>query len=462
MVPSVPAEASAAAGLPARLLTLCPALTTATALCVACSGGLDSVVLLHLLVQLRNAGLLAADLRALHVHHGLHADADRWLQHCRRLCSEWQVPFEACKVRVDRQPGDSLEAAARNARYAAFAIQLRQGETLVQAHHANDQAETLLLRLLRGSGVDGLGAMPMARELAQGNLLRPLLTLTRNELQDYAARQGLEWVEDPSNADPRFDRNYLRTTLMPLLQQRWPAAVQSLGRSAELVQEAAALLSVLAAQDLANLAPELPNRLPLTVLRPLDAARQRNAVRHWLALQPPALQGAAISWHNLQRCLTDLVQPDDEAYVWLEWGEGEQRLQLHRYRDHLYLLRPLPATPSSQTWDLAASLELPTPLGSLQWQLADKAVTAAPATLQLRFRHGGEQLTKADGHHQPLKNYWQQRGIPPWLRDCVPLLYHGEELVAIGDEILSGSSLGKALGNLRPLRWQRSLLLCGW
>ena len=461
MVPSAPADVSPVAGLPARLLSLCPSLVAARALCVAFSGGLDSVVLLHLIVQLRNTGQLAMPLRALHIHHGLHAEADSWLAHCQRLCTEWRVPLVAHRVSVALQSGDGLEAAARESRYAAFTAELQRGEVLVQAHHANDQAETLLLRLMRGSGVDGLAAMPVARELGQGSLLRPLLAVTRAELHEYAKAHSLAWVEDPSNADTRFDRNYLRNTLMPVLQQRWPSAVQSLARSAELTQEAAGLLAVLARQDLEGVSTDQPNRLPLAVLRPLDAARQRNALRYWLAQQPPELHGQSIAWHQLQRCVTELVQPEHADHLWLEWGDGEQCLQLHRYRDQLYLLRPLPAAPATMQWQLSTPLELPGPLGCLYWQPVSADV-ALPQSLQLRFRSGGEQMTKADGHHQSLKNHWQQRGIPPWLRHCVPLLYHGEELVAIGDEILSGSTLGKLVGNHRVLRWERSLLLCGW
>ncbi|MES2606768.1 MAG: tRNA lysidine(34) synthetase TilS [Pseudomonadota bacterium] len=462
MVPSAPADLSTAAGLPARLLTLCPSLTTAKALCVALSGGLDSMVLLHLLLQLQTNGLLPARLRALHIHHGLQSDADKWQQHCRQWCEQWQLPFVACKVSVNQQQGESLEAAAREARYTAFAAELQPGEVLVQAHHANDQAETLLLRLLRGSGLQGLGGMPAARELAQGSLLRPLLAVTREELHDYATTHALPWVEDPSNADPRFDRNYLRATLMPLLQARWPAAVLSLGRSAELAQEAAGLLDALAAQDLAAAPAEFPNRLPLSLLRPLDPARQRNLLRHWLAQQPLQLQGAAMSYQNLQRAIAELVTPPACEHVWLEWGEGEQVLQLHRYRDWLYLLKPLPPAPAARLWNLVQPLGLPAPLGSLHWHIPGKSVIDLPQQLQLRFRSGSEHMVKADGHHQSLKNHWQQRGIPPWLRDCVPLLYHGEELVAIGEEILAGSTLGKIVGNMRPLAWQRAVLLCGW
>lgn len=463
MVPSAPADPSASVGLaPARLLILCPALATAGALCVAFSGGLDSTVLLHLLVRLRDSGVLGVPLRAVHVHHGLQDAADEWLEHCRMQCVQWQVPFLASRVKVDLQQGDSPEAAARRARYSAFSALLQPGETLVQAHHANDQAETLLLRLLRGSGLGGLGGIPVARQLAQGLLLRPLLRAARNELQGYAAANNLLWVEDPSNADTRYDRNFVRSRVIPVLQQQWPSAVDSLLRSATLAAEADDLLDELAVADLRKARISgFANRLSVTQLQRLSPARQRNLLRHWLLAQPKELQGTTPGYHVLQRCTNELLEPAASEPRRLEWGEGELALQLHRYRDLLCLLRPLPAPPPAQQWTLTRPVELPPPLGTLHWQIP-VGLPGVPQHLELRFRGGSERIVKADGHHQTLKSHWQQRGIPPWLRDCVPLLYHGEELVAIGDEVIAASSLGIATKKLHPLSWQRSLLLCGW
>jgi len=463
MVPSAPADPSAPTGLtPARLLTLCPALASASALCVAYSGGLDSTVLLHLLVQLHKQGLLMAPLRAVHVHHGLQAAADDWMRHCELQCATWQVAFAACHVDVILRAGDSPEAAARDARYAAFAATLQSGEFLVQAHHANDQAETLLLRLLRGSGLSGLGGMPEQRSLAQGSLLRPLLGVDRHDLHGYAQANGLEWIEDPSNAEIRFDRNFVRSQVLPVLQQRWPSAIDSLQRSASLFGEVGELLDQLAAEDLRRVQDEkFTNRLSTVLLQPMGAARQRNLLRYWLTTQAPELQGSAPGYHLLQRCARELLQRSVLEPRQLEWGKAPHALQLHRYRDVLYLLRPLPAPPAAKSWTLTQPLVLPSPLGTLHWQTPE-LITGVPQQLELRFRNGSELIAKGDGQHQSLKNYWQERGIPPWLRNCVPLLYHGEELVAIGEEVIATSSLGIATQNMQPLHWQRSLLLCGW
>ncbi len=447
---------------PPRLLSLCPALRSAKALCVAYSGGLDSTVLLHLLWQLRSAGLLTAPVRALHVHHGLQAAADHWLEHCRQCCLQWHVPFTGLRVNAAASSGESPEAAAREARYQAYAQQLQEDEVLVLAHHSDDQAETLLLRLMRGSGVAGLAGMPDARALATGTLLRPLLGLRRQELECYAQHHALRYVEDPSNADHRYDRNFVRAEILPRLQQRWPAASASLVRSAELLQEAEELLQALAALDLLAAVQQFPNRLSLAGLRQLSPARQKNLLRYWLGQQPAALAGAKLSFQLLQRCVHELIMPDSDDYVRIEWGEGASARALHRYRGTLYLLLPLPAAPAACSWNPRSPLQLPAPLGSLHWDMSSEISMASLLPLQLRFRSGSERVSKVDGHHQSLKNYCQVRGIPPWLRDLVPLLYHGQELTAIGEEILPHTTLAHSLKNVGSIQWQRSLLLCGW
>ena len=463
MVPSAPADLPAGAALqPSRLLSLCPALTSAKALCVAFSGGLDSTVLLHLLWQLRAEGLLTAPLRALHVHHGLQSAADAWLEHCGQVCLEWNIAFTGSRVDAVARRGESPEARAREARYQAYAVELQPDEILVQAHHCDDQAETLLLRLMRGSGISGLSGMPAERALAHGRLLRPLLALHKQELEAYAKRHKLHFVADPSNADHRYDRNFLRAEILPRLQQRWPEAASSLVRSVELLQEAGLLLQEMAARDLTLACQEFPNRLSLAVLWQLSPARQRNLLRHWLLQQPEELAGGEMSYQLLHRCVHELIAPHSDEYAMLEWGEGQKARQLHRYRGTLYLLLPLPSAPPACSWDPDLLLQLPAPLGLMQWLLPDLANTAELGSLEVRFRSGSERVNKPDGHHQSLKHYCQERGIPPWLRDLVPLLYHGQELSAIGEQILPDTALARIAKNVNPIRWQRSLLLCGW
>src|SRR5476651_1393969 len=267
------------------LLNLSP-WRNATTWRIAFSGGLDSAVLLHLLAHLAKTESLPV-LSAIHVHHGLQAVADAWPQHCQSICDALGVPLKIIRVQV--KPGASLERAARDARYDAFRAATRVNEMLLTAQHRDDQAETLLFRLLRGAGVRGLAAMPAQRPLAGGYLVRPLLDVSRADLETYAREQQLTWIEDPSNADSRFSRNYLRHHVFPRLTERWPQAVSTMARSAEHLSEAQGLLDELAQMDL--LAASQPSMfpwlaLPSLALEPLCAlseARQRNALRHWLA-----------------------------------------------------------------------------------------------------------------------------------------------------------------------------------
>ncbi|NNG62887.1 tRNA lysidine(34) synthetase TilS, partial [Pseudomonas fragi] len=253
---------------------------------VALSGGLDSTVLLHVLAQLRQTRSLPP-LSAIHVHHGLQAAADEWPAHCQALCNALGVPLQVVHVHV--QAGASLERAAREARYQAFVTLTRAQEVLLTGQHRDDQAETLLFRLLRGAGVSGLAAMPRQRRLGEGNLCRPLLDVSRTDLEAYAREHSLGWIEDPSNQQTDFSRNYLRHEIFPLLTRRWPQAAASMARSAAHCAEAQGLLDDLARQDLqaAGAVSEfdwlgLPS-LELAPITCLSPARQRNALRYWLA-----------------------------------------------------------------------------------------------------------------------------------------------------------------------------------
>ncbi|HTL14699.1 MAG TPA: tRNA lysidine(34) synthetase TilS, partial [Thermomonas sp.] len=244
------------------------------------SGGLDSGVLLHLLAA--DPRIRASGLRALHVHHGLHPDADAWAAHCRAACEGLRVPLEVVRVRVDRDAGLGPEGAAREARHGAFAAALGEGEVLALAHHRDDQAETLLLRALRGAGVDGLAAMRRERAFARGLLWRPLLDAPRAALLAYARAHGLRWIEDPGNAGTDPDRNFLRHAVFPLLRDRWPHAADALARSAALCAEAADLL---AAGDAAALEAVRRGADTLDVpgLLALPAPRRARVLRRWVA-----------------------------------------------------------------------------------------------------------------------------------------------------------------------------------
>jgi tRNA(Ile)-lysidine synthase len=426
--------------LSARLLESLASWRSAPAWRVALSGGLDSTVLLHLLAGLAQREVLPP-LSAIHIHHGLQAAADAWPAHCRALCSSLGVPLHVEYVQV--QPGASLEQAARDARYAAFAARLGVDEVLLTAQHRDDQAETLIFRLLRGAGVQGLAAMPVNRVLAAGHLVRPLLGCSRADLEAYAQAQGLLWVDDPSNTDERFSRNYLRRQILPTLTQRWPQALNSMARSAAHLSEAQQLLDELAQQDLdaATASKEfswlgLP-QLALPALRALSESRQRNALRYWL--RPLTAMPDSEHWASWQT-LRDATH--DAAPVWqLQAG--------NLLRSH------------DQLWWLAGDwLSVPQPLEK-GIRLGQRVVLpgngyvyiegALPAGhWQVGYRRGGEKIFLAWRGHRDLKRLLNERRVPTFVRDRLPLLRLDGQVVAIAN--LAG--LQGAGGSGWQFHWQ--------
>lgn len=409
--------------LPSRLLRNLQPWLDAAHWRIAFSGGLDSTVLLHLLATLAKTESLPA-LSAIHIHHGLQAVADAWPAHCQAVCDALGIPLQIVHVTV--QKGASLERAARDARYAAFTSVTRINDVLMTGQHRDDQAETLLFRLLRGAGVRGLSGMPAQRALGQGSLVRPLLDISRAELEAYARDHDLRWVEDPSNQDRQFSRNYLRHQVMPLLTGRWPQAHASMARSAAHLREAQGLLDELAQIDLAQ--ASLPGEfewsglpsLEFAVIAGLSDARQRNALSHWL--EPLTRLPDTDHWSGW----VDLRDAgNDAAPVW-RLADGE----LHRSAGRLWWL--------SGQW-------LRTPVVSGDWRETSLALRLpdngrvmfsgqTPAgPLRIRYRQGGEVMHLADRGHRDLKRLLNERAVPAFVRGRLPLLFRGEELLAVAN-----------------------------
>ncbi|UVL62822.1 tRNA lysidine(34) synthetase TilS [Pseudomonas sp. B21-032] len=403
---------------------------TAPSWCIALSGGLDSSVLLHLLASLSRQQPIPP-IRAIHIHHGLQAAADAWPAHCQRLCDALGVELQIIRVKV--APGASIEQGARDARYAAFTAALHPGEILLTGQHREDQAETLLFRLLRGAGLRGLGAMPGQRPLGQGLLLRPLLGVSRNDLQAYAKAQQLSWIEDPSNTDTQFSRNYLRHQVFPALLQRWPQAAQNLARSAEHLSEAQGLLDELAQDDLARAATPAAfdwlglDSLDLEVLRELSPARQRNALQYWLA--PRTRLPDSRHWAGWE-ALRDAAS--DGRPLW-QLTDG----QLHRA--------------AGRIWWLAGDWLMPAG-GRQVWADPHKALTLShngsvslsgtlpQGPLHIAYRQGGETLTIAGRGQRDLKRLLNEAQLPSFARSRLPLLYCAGQLLAVAN--LPGLSQG--------------------
>lgn len=410
-----------AATVVVTLRRLTEALPPPTHCWVAYSGGLDSHVLLH---ALASQGVPA--LRALHVDHALHPDSLAWAEHCQHVCSELGVA--CCTVRVDASAkrGESPEAAARVARYAAFMEQMASGDWLLTAQHRDDQMETVLLQLLRGAGPKGLAAMPEHAPLGAGHQLRPLLGFDRDEIIQYARRHDLKWLDDPSNSDTRFDRNYLRGEVIPVLRARWPSLTRTVARSARLSAAAAESLAREAQADLASIVPASSAALPVGPLLELGGFRAGEVLRLWLT----ATGVPTPSENMLHRIIDELAGARRDAEPMIEVGDGS----LRRFQGAIHYV---PALPGDQQWhrdwhrdwpDPGAPLALPHGLGTLHWQ-------AAPSKSGLRVspRRGGERLvTAGSGPSRALKDVLREQGWPPWLRPLMPLVRDAEaQLVAV-------------------------------
>jgi tRNA(Ile)-lysidine synthase len=417
-------------------------------LLVAFSGGLDSTVLLHQLTLLRQR-LPELHLRAIHIHHGLSANADSWANRCRALCQQWNVPFLLERITVDgRDKG--IEAAAREGRYQAFRRHLLPGEALVTAQHLDDQCETLLLALKRGSGPAGLAAMPSSMTLGEHRLLRPLLRCRRAELEQWAHQHQLCWVEDESNQDTRYDRNFLRQRIMPLLNARWPHFADAAARSAALCGEQEQLLDELLAESLQQrMQPD--GALQIADFHTLSEARRAALLRRWIAL----CGGKMPSRDAMQRLWLEVICAREDAAPRLRLGDHEVR----RYRQALYWL---PLRPSLRdevlAWpDMQQPLSLPHGLGTLC--LAQTGTEIRPPradeTVSIRFQAQGSFAIVGRGGHRPVKKLWQECGVPPWQRETTPLIYYNDTLIAALDTFVcrEGSAVS---GTGWHIDWQKN------
>ena len=419
-------------------------------LCVALSGGVDSVSLLAATAALRRSKVPAV--RAVHVHHGLHPNADRWSRRCEEIAAQLRVPLTVARVKIARARGASLEALAREARYAALAKELAQDEVLLTAHHEDDQLETVLLQLLRGAGVAGLAAMPEVAAFAKGRLVRPLLACSRVDLESWARAQRLTWVDDDTNADERLDRNYLRRRVLPTMRERWPSAATSVARSARHAGEARRLLDALALADVERAADG--RALSVQRLRILHADRRRNAVRFWIARAGFALPDT----RRLDEMVGPLLEARPDANPEVSWNG----VRVQRHADLLSISVATTATRGATQWNwrVQATLQLGAGGGALAIEPDRHGpldLDALPEALTVRARNGGERLRPSRGRPtKTLKALLQEARIPPRERERLPLLFAGSRLIAAGDRWLDASVQAQATTRRRArLQWIR-------
>ena len=427
----------------AQLLQSLTSLPTNSAWLVGFSGGADSTALLHALVQIREQ--LPLPFRAVHINHGLHPDSDQWQQHCEAVCRDWSVALTSLKVHIDGS-GQGLEAEARERRYAAISTLLTDGEAVLTAHHADDQAETLLLNLMRGSGVDGLSAMPAYKAFGKNQLLRPLLKFRRQALVNYLRQHDIDWLEDPSNHTADQDRNFIRNKALPLLESQFAGTVKRLLLTQQAMAEARTLLEPLADQ---YLQAELlhPQVLHSNEALLSSSALFKLVVRYWLKLSgTPGLPGRQL---NDLYCQLQILTSGHQTRV--KWAASCIRF----YQNCLWLQQgpDLEVCPDLEWQPGAEHMVLGRDLGKILFTSKQNFRPPGCITITSRISQPGLSLLRGD-HHQSLKNLFQSASIPAWLRNCIPMTLVDDELVAIGDWALSTTFASWLAENHVKFTWQ--------
>ena len=415
--------------------TLSPLLPADSSVVLGLSGGVDSVVLLRLLRHISNRN--GWQLNALHVHHGISPHADSWASFCIELCKRESVPLQVEHVNILPLRYLGIEAAARTLRHAALAR--HRSDFIALAHHQDDQAETLLLQLLRGAGTRGVSGMPvLKRRQGAPALLRPLLDIPRSTLLDYAQQHELSWVEDESNRDEAYPRNFMRHRVLPMLEQRFPAYRTTLTRSARHFAEASELLDDLARQDAPDIFPTSmlegkretkKSVLEIVPLLALSPARAKNLLRYFIAASGATMPDSTL----LAEILRQLGTARLDSQVCIAW----QGWQIRRYRQHVYILPTLaPCIDFNVTWRGETEISLPQPHGMLHFESAmGQGISLKKlksSTMEIRPRRGGEKMRPDAARPQrTLKNLLQEQGVLPWQRDVLPLFFYEDELVYV-------------------------------
>lgn len=436
-----------------RLLQALSASSPVSAYIVGFSGGADSTALVHALSKIREQ--LDAPISAVHVNHGIHTEADRWQNQCEVFCQQRGIDLVCLSVELNNESGKGLEAEARHLRYEAITNLLKPGDCLLTAHHADDQAETVLLNLMRGSGVDGLSAMPECRPLGPGVLQRPLLNFRNSALKRYLSEENVEWTDDPSNYYLDHDRNFVRHQVIPLLEQRWPEVGQRLLLSCNAMSDARRLLEKLADE---YLEPNLSHPFVLAVTPECIANRElfKLVIRRWV--KQSDLTGIPV--YQLDSFCDQVQHVDSDHKVSLSWDGS----LLRWYKNQLWLsdnrdILPCPVVkwPKGQS-----SVDLGQDAGCLSLvksgRAKNQAETAVSAVPKGVFEVGARVNLNASaieqgGHHKSLKNIFQSAGIPPWLRDAIPLCSQDDEVLALGDWCLAKPFADWLHENEMTLQW---------
>lgn len=416
------------------------------------SGGIDSHVLLHLCASIP---ALKDKITAVYVHHGLQAEAGSWARHCEKTAQALDLDFKVLRVQAAAKPGESPEEAARNARYNALKSLMITDDILLVAQHREDQLETVLLQLFRGGGLRGLSGIPRSMTFGPGVLLRPLLDVAKQAIDDYAKAHALAWVEDPSNQRNDYDRNFLRNDIVPLLKQRWPALDKTVARSAGHCADAERVIVEVVDDLMAAIFNAADSTLDISRLTAYPPLRQKLLIRQWfrrLGLKMPAQRVV----ERIQSEVLAAREDGDPVLV----GSG---YCIRRYRNKLYCLPPVEQEiPLDTCWlNGETSLRI-TNRHRLAYMPASTGILRErweSACVEVRFRSGGEKirLPKRSGRHA-LKKLFQEAGIPPWEREMMPLVYLDDRLAAVGDRWISAEFYHEQVDACIRLVMQKSLV----
>lgn len=409
-------------------------------LLIAYSGGIDSTVLLHALMVLRQQYLPNLKINAIYIHHGISENADNWAKHCQQQCLNWQIPCVVEKVSLLLEQGN-IEEQARNARYSAMRKHLTAGMVLCTAQHQDDQSETFLLALKRGSGPAGLSAMAEQSQLNNISLLRPLLTITRQQIEQYAQSYQLSWVEDESNQDDHYDRNFLRLNVLPILNNRWPHFNQMVARSASLCQEQQQLLDELLTDTFKQMIDE-QHSLAVEPLFAFSDVKRNALLRMWFKshkISMPSRQQLENIWQTV------ILAKEDSNPIFLLHDK-----QIRRYQHRLYLLPQYQDLQSiNLNWDLQQPLIFPDGLGCLSIATTDIMtgcrLPQANEIVSVRFQAQGVLNIVGRRGSRQIKKIWQELGIPPWRRSRTPMVFYNETLIAAVGIFITEQGQGKEI-----------------
>ena len=396
-------------------------------ICVSLSGGIDSIVLLHALKKVSNKDF---SIRAIHINHNLHEGSQSWADFCQKTCDQIQIQINIHSVKINNKEGFGIEAAARKVRYQKFQESIQEGEWLMTAHHQDDQLETILLRMARGTGVEGLQGIQKQFNFGRGNILRPLLDVSKSEILGYAMKNKLDWVEDTSNQETHFDRNFLRMKVIPTLKERWPAFSSSVSRLSNISTQTSTLLKELAEQDLG---PDCPiKNLDIEIFNNKSIGRIINIIRFLMFKNEMSVPSMKV----LNSGVSTLLNPKsvNPSMVWDNYC-------IKRYLDKLYFLKLSELQPNQGNQLINWSIDEPLILdesGSMLLATIIKgqglSLKKCDKNLDVQFRKGGESIRPV-GHKitKKLKKLFQEDHILPWVRDKIPLLYKKNELIGVGD-----------------------------